>query len=99
MSRDERMQLDTPAACPAALHVARQWHPVRGGSVVSTHKKKAGSGWRYRHAKDAAKLLAALETLQFELGSVGKDIISMLRDAGVTPAEEVGSEDGSPVEG
>ncbi len=66
---------------------------------MSTHKKKASSGWRYRHAKDAAKLLAALETLQVELGSVGKDIITMLRDAGVTRPEEMGSEDGNPVEG
>lgn len=63
---------------------------------MSTLKNKAGFSWRYRHAKDAAKLLEALETLQAELGSVGEDIITIMRDAGVRPPDEPGPEEGSP---
>ena len=37
---------------------------------------------------DAADLLQALESLRDELGSVAEDIISALREAGVTPAQE-----------
>ena len=36
--------------------------------------------------QDAADLLQALETLREELGSDADDIISALREAGVTPA-------------
>lgn len=36
--------------------------------------------------QDAAALLQALETLREELGSDADDIISALREAGVTPA-------------
>ena len=36
---------------------------------------------------DAADLLQGLEALREELGSVADDIISALRDAGVTPAQ------------
>lgn len=39
-----------------------------------------------RHA--AADLLQALESLRDEIGSVAEDIISVLREAGVTPAQE-----------
>ena len=38
--------------------------------------------------QDAADLLQALETLRNELGSVADDIISVLREAGVTPAQQ-----------
>ena len=96
MSRDQRMQLDAPPVCPPLSHVAPWVASGTGGFAVNTHKKKAGFGWRYRHAKDAAKLLEALEALQAELGSVGEDIITIMRDAGVKPPDEPGSEDGRP---
>ena len=37
--------------------------------------------------QDAADLLQALESLREEIGSVADDIIHVLRDAGVTPAQ------------
>lgn len=38
--------------------------------------------------QDAADLLQALESLRDEIGGIAEDIISALREAGVTPAEE-----------
>ena len=38
--------------------------------------------------QDAADLLQALESLRDEIGSIAEDIISALREAGVTPAQE-----------
>lgn len=38
--------------------------------------------------QDAADLLQALESLREEIGSIADDIIDVLRDAGVTPAQE-----------
>jgi len=66
---------------------------------VNINKKNAGFGWPRHHAKDAANLLEALEALRLELGSVGEDIITIMRDAGVTPPDESGTDEGSPSEG
>jgi len=38
--------------------------------------------------QDAADLLQALESLREEIGSIADDIINVLREAGVTPAQE-----------
>ena len=38
--------------------------------------------------QNAANLLQALESLRDEIGSLADDIINVLRDAGVTPAQE-----------
>lgn len=66
---------------------------------MNSRKKKAGFGWRHHRAIDAAILLEALEALRMELGSVGEDIITIMREAGITPPEEPGPEEGSPSEG
>lgn len=38
--------------------------------------------------QDAADLLQALESLREEIGTIADDIIDVLREAGVTPAQE-----------
>ena len=38
--------------------------------------------------QDAADLLHALEFLREEIGSIADDIIDVMREAGVTPAQE-----------
>lgn len=70
-----------------------------GGFVLNTHNKRSSPGWRRRRAKDAAILLEALEALRVELGSVGEDIITIMRDAGITPPEKLDAEEGRPGEG
>ena len=37
--------------------------------------------------QDAANLLQALESLREEIGTIADDIIDVLREAGVTPAQ------------
>jgi hypothetical protein len=49
--------------------------------------------------QQSSHLLEALEALRVELGSVGEDIITIMRNAGVTPPEAGGAEDANPVEG
>lgn len=61
--------------------------------------KTAGRGWSHRGRKEAANLLEALEKLRLELGGVGEDLITIMREAGITPPEETASEEGSPSEG
>jgi hypothetical protein len=70
-----------------------------GGFAVNIYKKNARFGWPRHDTKDAANLLEALEALRVELGSVGEDIITIMREAGITPPEESGSEDSSPSDG
>ncbi len=61
--------------------------------------KATGSGRSHHGQKEAANLLEALEKLRLELGSVGEDLITIMREAGVTPPEETASEEGSPPKG
>ena len=53
---------------------------------------------REKENKEAAHLLEALETLRTELGIIGEDIITIMREAGVTPPEEAGPKEDSPSE-
>lgn len=66
---------------------------------MNHNKGKTGRSWSFQGRKEAANLLEALEALRVELGSVGEDIITIMRDAGVTPPEEAAPEKGSPSEG
>ena len=61
---------------------------------MSREKGKVGSG-PFHGKKQAAHLLEALEALRMELGNVGEDIITIMREAGVTPPEEAGPEESS----
>lgn len=61
-------------------------------------KRKAGFRWPYHGRKDAAHLLEALEQLRADLGSEGEDIITILREAGVTPPDPLAPDDDDPRE-
>jgi hypothetical protein len=63
------------------------------------YTKEQASDSRRGRKKDAAHLLEALEALRQELGAVGEDIITIMREAGITPAkglfqDETSREDG-----
>lgn len=66
---------------------------------MNRDKATAGRGRSHHGRKEASNLLEALEKLRLELGSVGEDLITIMREAGVTPPEETASEEGSPGKG
>jgi hypothetical protein len=86
----------------AALGVPRRVYRStlrRGGFIVTREDGKTGRRWSTYGRKEAANLLEALEALRLELGSVGEDIITIMRDAGITPPEDADPEKGSPLKG
>ncbi len=51
-------------------------------------KTSTGQPEQGAELQDAADLLQALEFLREEIGSIADDIINVMREAGVTPAQE-----------
>jgi uncharacterized protein (UPF0335 family) len=51
-------------------------------------KTSSGQPAQSAALQDAADLLQALESLREEIGTIADDIIDVLREAGVTPAQE-----------